>query len=153
VKSRVFVTSHEGSKVKVLEICDCKPGTGSGDGAVDEDTWLLCDLGGGSADVSRVFKCFASDDESAALRFSFLGTDSVDNGAIGNVATFGHSVGGDELDGVGSSGHSSPDSVGKMSQFIGVGCNPGGAIGSLDEMAVFLRVAGECINDGVGVLL
>jgi hypothetical protein len=106
VKSRVFVTSHEGSKVKVLEICDCKPGTGSGDGAVDEDTWLLCDLGGGSADVSRVFNFVASNDESAAVWFSFLGTDSADNdGAIGNVATFGHGVGGDELDGVGSSGH------------------------------------------------
>ena len=85
--------------------------------------------------------------------FCFLGANAAGDAAVCDFAILWHLKFGDEVYGVSAFWHSSADSLGEASEFIGERLDPFLFVGSFDEMSVFLCLACDGVGDGVGGVL
>ena len=146
----VLVPFHGGAIVKVFDIEDHELGVGSGDSAVEEtfSCGQASALGGG--DTGKI-ESVAAHSDTDTMCLGFVGSDGRNEAPIGDLAADRDSTAFDESDGVGAGGHAGTNALGEASEVVGEGLDPNVFIRTGAEGRVLERLAGDVIDDGVGL--
>ncbi len=86
------------------------------------------------------------------MRFGFLWADRGSNSSVGNFAVRGDLVLSEEPDGFGARRHAGASTLGEASEFVGKGFGPGWGVRSLQEVTVLLDLAGDRVDDRIGLM-
>jgi hypothetical protein len=86
------------------------------------------------------------------VRFGFLWANHGNDLSVGNFAVRRDLVHLDEKDVFGSGRHAGAHTLGEASKFVGKGFGPGWGRRSLQEVMVLLDLAGDGVDDHIGLM-
>lgn len=148
----VLIAFHGCAIVKILDIQDHEFGIWSRDGAVEEtfgggETGALCR--GHAGEIEFV----AADSDSDSMGFVFGGSNGGNEASIGDFPAFRHSGAGDEINCVGTGGHTGTYALCEASEIIGQCFDPDLFVWAAAEGIVLEGLSGDFVDDGMSLRL
>ena len=147
--SHVFEGGKGGAIIEFCDVDCAKAGSRGADCAVDE----ALDGGDGCAGgrcVAGIVKFVTTGCDAHAIFFFFEGTEGRDEAGICYFAPLRDSPRGNKANGVGPF-DAAADALGKEAKVVREGSDPGGGLRAAGEGAILVEVAGDRVEDGVGL--
>ncbi len=145
----VLIPGNWSVQVEVLDVHAHHPGSRCGERAIDEqlDSDEACCFG---RHITRVVDPVTANSSADSLGLSFLGPVSSDHSEVGGFAASWDSCVGDEMCGVGASGHVGQVALGESAKFVGTAGFPFDALGTGAERLVLSWVSSIRVDGLVG---
>ena len=106
-------------------------------------------MGGGGA---RVVKFVIADGDMETVDFGIVWADGGNHVGIGDLAVDGDAGFGHVEESVGAARHASADALGEAAEIVGQDGEPGRLVGALENLAQIQGLAGDLIDNGIGLL-
>ena len=148
--AHVFIGGEGGAVIKFCNVDGAEAGGGGADCAVEE-AFDGGDGGAGGRCIAGVVETITASSDPHAILFFFERPEGCNKTGVGDFAALGDSAGGNEENGVGAR-DATADSLGEEAQVVRECPYPDCRVRAAGEGAVFVWIAGDRVEDGIGLV-